>query len=81
MRPSCHKNVIQWVLLATRREVGMHNGRGSAGFFLAMVLFLLAGPLAERTGVAVWFAASGVPIFLAGLLIWVPAGVRRLRTA
>lgn len=42
---------------------------------------LLAGPLAERTGVAVWFAASGVPIFLAGLLIWVPAGVRRLRTA
>jgi len=31
--------------------------------------------------VAVWFAASGVPIFLAGLLIWVPAGVRRLRTA
>ena len=48
MRPSCHKNVIQWVLLATRREVGMHNGRGSAGFFLAMVLFLLAGPLAAQ---------------------------------
>ena len=41
---------------------------------------LLAGPVAEQTGVAFWFAVSGVLIVLAGLLVWVlpaPRGLGR----
>ena len=39
---------------------------------------LLAGPLAERTGVAVWFALSGLLIFLAGLVLWALPAVRQM---
>jgi MFS transporter, DHA3 family, macrolide efflux protein len=45
---------------------------------VAPVGLVLAGPLAERTGVAVWFAISGLLIFLAGLLVWAVPPVRRL---
>jgi DHA3 family macrolide efflux protein-like MFS transporter len=39
---------------------------------------LLAGPLAERTGVAPWFALSGTLILLSGLFVWAPRAVRHL---
>lgn len=39
---------------------------------------LLAGPLAERTGVAPWFALSGGLILLSGFLVWAPRAVRGL---
>lgn len=42
---------------------------------------LLAGPLAEVTGVAVWFAISGLVIFVAGMVGWTLPAVRRLDRA
>ncbi len=39
---------------------------------------LLAGPLAEQTGVAFWFAVSGALIFLTGLLVWVLPAPRHI---
>ena len=42
---------------------------------------LLAGPLAERTGIAVWFAISGGAVLVTGLLPWVIPAVRRLDPA
>ena len=39
---------------------------------------LLAGPVAEETGVAFWFAISGTLIFLTGLFVWVLPAPRRL---
>ena len=42
---------------------------------------LLAGPLAERTGIAVWFAISGAALLATGVLPWVIPAVRRLDSA
>ncbi len=42
---------------------------------------LLAGPLAERTGVALWFVLSGALIFLAGVVVRVLPGLRDLDRA
>jgi len=39
---------------------------------------LLAGPLAEKTGVALWFVISGAAVLLTGVLPWVIPAVRRL---
>ncbi len=39
---------------------------------------LLAGPVAEKTGVALWFAVSGILIFITGLFVWVLPAPRRL---
>ncbi len=39
---------------------------------------LIAGPLAERTGVSVWFAISGALVLVTGLLPWVVPSVRQL---
>ena len=39
---------------------------------------LLAGPLAERTGIAVWFAISGAAVLVTGLLPWAISAVRRV---
>lgn len=39
---------------------------------------LLAGPLAEKTGIAPWFAISGAAVLLTGVLPWVVPAVRRL---
>ena len=39
---------------------------------------LLAGPVAEETGVAPWFAVSGTLIFITGLFVWVLPAPRRL---
>jgi DHA3 family macrolide efflux protein-like MFS transporter len=39
---------------------------------------LLAGPLAQMMGVAVWFAISGLVILLVGMLGWALPAVRRL---
>ncbi len=42
---------------------------------------LLAGPLAESTGIAVWFAISGAAVLVTGLLPWAIPAVRRLDPA
>lgn len=42
---------------------------------------LLAGPLAEHTGIALWFAISGAAILLTGVLPWVVPAIRRLDSA
>ncbi|MBN1320126.1 MAG: MFS transporter [Thermoleophilia bacterium] len=39
---------------------------------------LLAGPLAEKTGIAPWFAISGAAVLLTGVLPWIVPAVRRL---
>ncbi|MBN1629768.1 MAG: hypothetical protein JW990_08390, partial [Thermoleophilia bacterium] len=39
---------------------------------------LLAGPLAEKTGVAPWFVISGAAVLLTGVLPWIMPAVRRL---
>ncbi|NLT36275.1 MAG: MFS transporter [Gaiellales bacterium] len=45
---------------------------------VAPVGLLAAGPLAENTGVAPWFALSGALMFLTGLPVWLLPAVRRL---
>ena len=45
---------------------------------MAAAGLVLAGPVAERIGVAAWFAMSGVLILLAGIPVWVLPAVRRL---
>lgn len=45
---------------------------------VAPVGLLAAGPLAEVTGVAPWFALSGALMFLTGLPVWLLPAVRRL---
>lgn len=45
---------------------------------VAPVGLLAAGPLAEITGVAPWFALSGALMFLTGLPVWLLPAVRRL---
>ena len=39
---------------------------------------LLAGPLAEKTGVAPWFVISGAAVLVTGVLPWIIPAVRRL---
>ena len=39
---------------------------------------LLAGPLAEKTGVAPWFVISGAAVLVFGVLPWIIPAVRRL---
>jgi DHA3 family macrolide efflux protein-like MFS transporter len=51
------------------------------GFLAAVPGLLLAGPLAEKTGVAMWFAITGALVLIAGLLPWVTPSVRRLDRA
>jgi DHA3 family macrolide efflux protein-like MFS transporter len=50
-------------------------------FLAAVPGLLLAGPLAEKTGVSVWFAISGALVLVTGLLPWVIPAVRRLDSA
>ncbi len=45
---------------------------------VAAVGLLLAGPIAEQTGVAVWFAVSGVAMFASGGLVLAPRAIQRL---
>ncbi|MDZ4169510.1 MAG: MFS transporter [Coriobacteriia bacterium] len=47
----------------------------------APIGLLVAGPLAERVGVAWWFAISGVLIAVMGLLVWLLPAVRELDAA
>jgi DHA3 family macrolide efflux protein-like MFS transporter len=47
-------------------------------FLSAVPGLLLAGPLAEKTGVAVWFAITGALVLIAGVLPWIVPAVRRL---
>jgi DHA3 family macrolide efflux protein-like MFS transporter len=42
---------------------------------------LLAGPLAENTGITVWFVISGAAVVVTGILPWVMPVVRRLDSA
>lgn len=48
---------------------------------VAPVGLLVAGPVAERIGVATWFAISGVLIFLAGIWVWTVPAIRHLEAA
>jgi DHA3 family macrolide efflux protein-like MFS transporter len=48
---------------------------------MAPVGLLVAGPLAERVGVAWWFAISGVLIAAAGVVAWSLPAVRALESA
>ncbi len=50
-------------------------------FLAAVPGLLLAGPLAEQTGVAVWFAITGALVLITGPLPWVIPAVRRLDSA
>ena len=45
---------------------------------VAPIGLLAAGPLAQITGVAPWFALSGAVMFLTGLPLWLLPAVRRL---
>jgi DHA3 family macrolide efflux protein-like MFS transporter len=48
---------------------------------VAPIGLLFAGPLAERMGVAPWFALSGALIFLSGRLVWAVPAVQQLDRA
>ena len=50
-------------------------------FLAAVPGLLIAGPLAEKTGVALWFAITGGLVLLAGLLPWLMPVVRQLDSA
>jgi DHA3 family macrolide efflux protein-like MFS transporter len=39
---------------------------------------IFAGPVAERVGIAVWFAVSGLLVVLVGLLVWALPAIRHL---
>ena len=47
----------------------------------APIGLLVAGPLAERVGVAQWFAISGVLIAVMGIVAWSLPAVRKLDVA
>jgi len=48
---------------------------------MAPIGLMVAGPLAEKTGVAGWFAISGVLIAAMGFVAWVLPAVRELDSA